>query len=95
MPTVRQLAVDLEVNSNTVARVYRDLQRDSVLELRRGVGTFVSSNSATKPVGKRDLRGLERRVDELISLGKRLGLTPVELLQMLENRWKENSHDQG
>ena len=41
LPTVRQLAVDLRVNANTVARVYTQLERAGVLETRRGVGTFV------------------------------------------------------
>ncbi len=41
LPTVRQLAVDLRVNANTVARVYSQLERAGVLETRRGVGTFV------------------------------------------------------
>lgn len=43
MPTVRQLAVELRVNANTVARVYADLERAGVLESRRGVGTFVAA----------------------------------------------------
>jgi GntR family transcriptional regulator len=46
LPTVRQLAVDLRVNANTVARVYADLERDGVLETRRGVGSFVSATPA-------------------------------------------------
>src|SRR5919201_5518453 len=43
LPTVRQLAVDLRVNANTVAKVYAHLERDGLLETRRGVGTFVRS----------------------------------------------------
>src|SRR5438876_11401372 len=46
LPTVRQLAVDLKVNANTVARVYAVLERDGVLETRRGVGSFVSATPA-------------------------------------------------
>ena len=41
LPTVRQLAVDLHVNANTVARVYAALERTEVVETQRGVGTFV------------------------------------------------------
>ena len=41
MPSVRTLAVDLEINANTVARVYRDLQHEGLLRLERGVGTFI------------------------------------------------------
>src|SRR3982751_469603 len=46
LPTVRQLAVELRVNANTVARVYADLERDGVLETRRGVGSFVRASAA-------------------------------------------------
>jgi GntR family transcriptional regulator len=41
LPTVRQLAVALRINANTVARVYTHLERSGALETRRGVGTFV------------------------------------------------------
>ena len=40
LPTVRQLAVELRVNANTVARVYAELERAGVIETRRGVGSF-------------------------------------------------------
>ena len=46
LPTVRQLAGDLRVNANTVARVYSELERAGVLETRRGVGSFVSATRA-------------------------------------------------
>jgi DNA-binding transcriptional regulator YhcF (GntR family) len=42
LPTVRQLAVELRVNANTVAKVYAFLERAGVLETRRGVGTFIA-----------------------------------------------------
>ena len=48
LPTVRQLAVELRINANTVARVYLDLERTGVVETRRGVGTFVA---ASQPAG--------------------------------------------
>lgn len=41
LPTVRQMAVDLSINANTVARVYAELERAGVIETRRGVGSFV------------------------------------------------------
>ena len=41
LPTVRQLAVDLSINANTVARVYAELERGGIIETRRGVGSFV------------------------------------------------------
>ncbi len=58
LPTVRQLAVNLRVNANTVARVYSDLERSGVLETRRGVGSFVS----TTPDKARTPREHDRRL---------------------------------
>src|SRR5436309_4279088 len=43
LPTVRQLAVDLEINPNTVVRAYRELELGGLLETHQGTGTFVSS----------------------------------------------------
>src|SRR6187455_3730740 len=57
LPTVRQLAVDLRVNANTVARVYNELERDGVLETRRGVGSFVSATpGAARSAGEHTKR---------------------------------------
>ena len=46
LPTVRQLAVELQINANTVARVYAELERQGAIETRRGVGSFVSAAGA-------------------------------------------------
>ncbi len=46
IPSVRQLAVDLKVNPNTVAQAYRELERLGVVEVRRGQGTFVSPQTS-------------------------------------------------
>ena len=59
LPTVRQLAVDLRVNANTVARVYAELERAGVLETRRGVGTRVARPHAEDPVASAAVRAAE------------------------------------
>jgi len=74
LPTVRELAVDLKVNANTIAKVYLELERAGVLQTRRGVGTFVASGSAAAPSkrGQRDpeLRALVQRcLDEASARG--------------------------
>jgi GntR family transcriptional regulator len=48
LPTVKQLAVDLTINPNTVARAYRELERDQVIETAPGRGSFVRANGATE-----------------------------------------------
>ncbi|SRR5258706_9598349 len=57
LPTVRQLAVELRVNANTVARVYSELERAGVLETRRGVGSFVRATpDEARPPQEHDRR---------------------------------------
>ena len=72
LPTVRQLAVDLKLNANTVARVYTELERSGVLETRRGIGTFVSASQPATPRQGRDqeLRTMAQRwIEEAASRG--------------------------
>lgn len=63
LPTVRQLAVDLRVNANTVARVYVELERSGVIETRRGVGSFISAT----PAQAHPRRDHERRLRAFIT----------------------------
>jgi len=88
MPTVRQLAVELRLNANTVARVYRDLQAEGVLRLERGIGTFVATTAAP-PVEKSRRRSIEKNTDRLIGMAHKAGMTSAELSQLIEIRWKE------
>jgi GntR family transcriptional regulator len=73
LPTVRQLAVDLRINANTVAKVYAELERAGVLETQRGVGTFVQElkdGAASRPERERQLTLLaDRFLGEAASLG--------------------------
>jgi GntR family transcriptional regulator len=48
LPTVKQLAIDLTVNPNTVARAYRELERERVIETSPGRGSFVRANGVTE-----------------------------------------------
>ena len=80
LPTVRQLAVDLRVNANTVARVYSDLERSGVLETRRGVGSFIratAEEARSKKEHERRLRALATRV---VADAAAAGFTPEEIV---------------
>src|SRR5947207_1731136 len=67
LPTVRQLAVELRVNANTVARVYAELERAGILETRRGVGSFVAATAAdARPAGEK-ARGLTAFVTRVLA----------------------------
>jgi GntR family transcriptional regulator len=92
MPTVRALAVELSINSNTVARVYRDLQSEGLLRLERGIGTSVAEPPEERTVPEKDFRAISRKSSELVVLCRRAGLLPGELTQLIETQWKENSN---
>ena len=81
LPTVRQLAVDLRVNANTVARVYSEARyRAGVLETRRGVGSFVSATRAqARPRRERDRR-LSAFVTRLLADADAEGFTIDDVL---------------
>src|SRR6187551_4122523 len=68
LPTVRQLAVDLRINANTVAKVYAELERAGVLTTQRGIGTFVRKTPTPGPAARRDReRELRPLVDRLLA----------------------------
>lgn len=90
LPTVRQLAVDLRVNANTVAKVYAELERAGVLETRRGVGTFVRTNELPITQSAVGRRGVSEREHKMRGLAERfladahaLGFSPEEVLDHL------------
>jgi GntR family transcriptional regulator len=88
LPTVRQLAVELRINANTVARVYGELERAGVLETRRGVGSFVSGTpSLAQPRRERDRR-LNALVTRVLADAAAAGISVQELLDALDRRAK-------
>ena len=86
MPTTRGLAVELGINVNTVARVYRDLQASGHLLLKRGVGTFVA-DGVEEPMDKKQYAALEKKVSQIIRISKAAGITPAELSHSQHRRW--------
>ena len=88
LPTVRQLAVDLRINANTVAKVYTELERTGIVETRRGVGTFVKARhfeAAREKDRERELRELE---DQFLSRIANLGFSAEEAVDHLKDRLK-------
>ena len=87
LPTVRQLAVDLRINANTVAKVYAELERAGILATQRGIGTFVRDTpTPAGPTARRDReRELRPLVERLLADASAIGISPTEILQYLES----------
>ena len=83
LPTVRQLAVDLRLNANTVARVYVDLERAGVVETRRGVGTFVAARPPAPPRRGREAE-LKRLIERWLAEAAARGFTTEDVVRQLK-----------
>lgn len=85
LPTVRQVAVDLSINPNTVMRAYRELEIRGVLETQQGTGTFISAQKVKHDEVERQ-RQLTQLVGEFISRAGAAGFTLEELQEQLHDR---------
>jgi GntR family transcriptional regulator len=82
LPTVRQLAVDLEINPNTVVRAYRELELGGLLETHQGTGTFISTQKMKRTDAQRD-RQLAQIVGDCVSRAGAAGFTVDDLIDEL------------
>jgi GntR family transcriptional regulator len=96
LPTVRQLAVDLKINANTVARVYAELEAQDILASRRGVGTFVKTMpGGTSSTGVKRAQELSEITGQFLAEAASRGFSTDEVLlqvQRLCASRKEKSH---
>ena len=90
LPTVRQLAVDLSINPNTVIRAYRELEIEGMLATQQGSGTFVGP---TRPEIDRleKQRMLDQILTELLARASTYGLSLDEVLEGLRQRKEASS----
>lgn len=89
LPTVRQLAVALRVNANTVGRVYTQLERGGVLETRRGIGTFIANGAPESPRNEHARRAeLTAIVTRALTDASARGFSPAEVRRELQSLLK-------
>ena len=91
VPSVRQLAKDLVINPNTVAKAYAELTRDGVLEGQQGKGLLVAKRKSVFTKAER-LRRLDEAVERLIGEGLTLDFTSEELIQRLTTKLEKLTH---
>ncbi len=84
LPTVRQLAVDLEINPNTVMRAYRELELGGLLETHQGTGTFISDKKPEKKTAERE-RQLNQMAGEFAARAGAAGFTLEELIDRMQD----------
>ena len=82
LPTVRQVAVDLAINPNTVSRAYREMEIRGLLDTQQGTGTFVADRKVEYSKDDRE-RMLGQLVGEFVSRAGAAGFTVKQLLKAL------------
>ena len=83
LPGIRPLAEELVINPNTVAKAYRELEHDGVIELRHGAGAFVSANGRAKKATDK-LRAGQSQVADLVERLRGRGVTDEEIRRLFE-----------
>jgi GntR family transcriptional regulator len=83
LPTVRQMAVDLAINPNTVMRAYRELELGGLLETHQGTGTFIARKKLERKEAERE-RQLTQLANEFAARAGAAGFTVEDLLERLE-----------
>ena len=92
LPSVRQLAAELRVNPNTVQQAYRELERDGVVHVRRGLGTFVSAALSRRS----EREGLARSVAaRALTEAHRHGLSADELIEAVRRAARDEERRHG
>jgi GntR family transcriptional regulator len=92
LPTVRQLAADLRVNFNTIARAYRMLDESGVISTQQGRGTYVLEPLPPERAQRLRAAALEELARSLVREAERMGFEPdevTEAYQSMINQWRE------
>lgn len=89
LPSVRELALSLTVNPNTISRAYQELERDGIIVTQRGRGTFVAEADQRLTKQTR-LKMLEQVIDRLLVEAYHLRISKAELLQLIEEKTRQN-----
>ncbi|HBV96523.1 MAG: hypothetical protein JL50_16925 [Peptococcaceae bacterium BICA1-7] len=88
LPSVRDLALQLAINPNTISKAYQELEHEGVVYTLRGRGTFVSGQASALSESDR-LKRLDESVDKLLVEAYHLGCTTGEVLGAVKKRIKD------
>ncbi len=84
LPSIRPLAEELVINANTVAKAYRELEREGVVELRQGAGAFIAKAAGARKGGSERVRAAQPLVAETVEQLRARGLSDEEIRRLFE-----------
>ncbi|MGB2965364.1 MAG: GntR family transcriptional regulator [Anaerolineales bacterium] len=88
LPTIRELAADIRVNLNTVARAYFELDKEGVISTQRGKGTFVSGMPDKDQIERKRQRLLHSIIESTLEEARRLGYSSAEIKKAFQEEMK-------
>ncbi len=89
LPSIRELAVRLGVNPNTVARAYRILEDDGLIQVRRGIGAFVASPLPDDELTRFREDVVAGRVQDLVSTARQFNIPPKTIVTQVKQAFDE------
>ena len=89
LPTVRQLATDLEINPNTVVKAYTELERTGIIESKQGVGTFIQKEKGILSDAEREKK-LHEICRKYADEASWFGYSEEEIIEAIKKFWKSS-----
>lgn len=90
MPSVRQLAMELSINPNTIQRAYMELEQQGLIYPVKGKGSFVTDSSRIRQIGMEEALS---ELKEIAEKGKALGVEEEEMIGVIRSCYKEGNND--
>lgn len=87
LPSIRELSNQFKVNSNTVQRVYKEMEREGIVYVQRGMGTFIEDDATI--IMKLKCETAEKTIDEFITKMKNIGFSNDEIIGSINNKIKK------
>jgi GntR family transcriptional regulator len=95
LPTIRELAADIRVNLNTVARAYFELDKEGVISTQRGKGTFVSGKPDKEQIERKRQKLLHSIIHSASEEAQNLGYSPAEIKKAFQKEMAEWLNNNG
>lgn len=93
IPSVRELAAELQINPNTIQRTFQELEREQIVETRRGLGRFVTSEESKIMAIKKEMAG--KLLDTFVEGMKELGFAETDIVSIVAEAVGSKAKDGG
>lgn len=90
LPSIRELAVKLKVNPNTIAKAYQEMSNEGLIYFKRGQGAYVSPKSSDELIQEAEMQ-ITKRIQELVETAESMGISNSQLSKLF-NSILEQSH---